>query len=56
MRRTVEREIRLSYFDRIQKALPEPMQAPEALLLPTEAPGPDFDYDDPGKNLLLCDQ
>lgn len=49
MRRAVDNEVRLSYFDRIQKTLPEPMQGPEALVLPVEAPGPDYEYDDPGK-------
>ncbi|PCH41554.1 hypothetical protein WOLCODRAFT_137465 [Wolfiporia cocos MD-104 SS10] len=49
MRRAVEFEIRLSYYDRILKTLPEPMQAPDALVMPEEAPGPDFEYDDPAK-------
>ena len=49
IRRAVEREIRLSYFDRIQKALPEPMQAQDAFILPKQAPGPDFEYDDPSQ-------
>ncbi|KAI0922046.1 hypothetical protein AcW2_006852 [Taiwanofungus camphoratus] len=49
MRRAVEFEIRLSYFDRVLKTLPEPMQSGDAGVMPAEAPGPDFDYDDPGK-------
>ena len=49
MRRAIENEIRLSYYDRIQKTLPEAMQAPESAMLPVEAPGPDFEYDDPGE-------
>ncbi len=48
MHRSVDHEIRLAYHDRILRTLPEPMQAPDALLLPAEAPGPDFEYDDPG--------
>jgi nuclear cap-binding protein subunit 1 len=48
MRRAVDYEIRLSYYDRIVKTLPEPMQDPDAGLIPSEAPGPDFEYDDPG--------
>ncbi|CCM03975.1 uncharacterized protein FIBRA_06131 [Fibroporia radiculosa] len=47
MRRAIEFEIRLSYYDRILKTLPEPMQDPNASLMPEEAPGPDYDYDDP---------
>ncbi|KZT12669.1 uncharacterized protein LAESUDRAFT_733291 [Laetiporus sulphureus 93-53] len=49
MRRAVEFEIRLSYYDRILKTLPEPMQAPDAQVMPDEGPGPDFDYDDPAR-------
>lgn len=49
MRRAIEVEIRLAYFDRIQKSLPEPFQNPDADALPDQAPGPEFDYDDPGK-------
>lgn len=48
IRRAVDYEIRLSYYDRIVKTLPEPMQDPDVLVVPTEAPGPDFEYDDPG--------
>lgn len=51
MRRALEFEIRLSYHDRILKTLPEPMQAPDAFTIAEQAPGPDFEYDDPG--LLL---
>jgi nuclear cap-binding protein subunit 1 len=46
MRRALEFEIRLSYHDRILKTLPEPMQGPDALTIPEQAPGPDFEYDD----------
>ncbi|KAG5721518.1 Nuclear cap-binding protein subunit 1 [Termitomyces sp. T112] len=46
MRRAVEFEIRLSYYDRILKTLPEPMQSPVALIIAEQAPGPYFEYDD----------
>jgi nuclear cap-binding protein subunit 1 len=49
MRRAVEFEIRLSYHDRIKKTLPEKMQSPEAGVVGEEAPGPWFEYDDPGQ-------
>lgn len=42
-------EIRLAYYDRIGKTLPEPYRSPEAEALPEEAPGPEFVYDDPRK-------
>ena len=48
MRRVVDYETRLSYYDRIVKTLPEQMQHPDNLVVPAEAPGPDFEYDDPG--------
>lgn len=48
MRRALEFEIRLSYHDRILKTLPEQMQAADAFTIPELAPGPDFEYDDPG--------
>lgn len=53
MRRAVEFEIRLSYHDRILKTLPEPMQAPDAHTISEKAPGPDFEYDDPSKLILI---
>ncbi|KAH9843775.1 MIF4G like-domain-containing protein [Rhodofomes roseus] len=49
VRKALEYEIRLSYFDRILKTLPEAMQTPEAQCMPEEAPGPEYDYDDPSK-------
>ena len=49
MRRTVDHEIRLSYYDRIHKTLPEPMQSPDLLVIAADAPGPDYEYDDPGE-------
>jgi hypothetical protein len=52
MRRAIEFEIRLSYHDRILKALPVEMQSPEAHTIQEEAPGPDFEYDDPGIFIL----
>ncbi|KAJ7122918.1 MIF4G like-domain-containing protein [Mycena epipterygia] len=49
MRRALEFEIRLSYHDRILKTLPAEMQAPEGHTISEQAPGPDFEYDDPAK-------
>ncbi|KAF7354888.1 Nuclear cap-binding protein subunit 1 [Mycena sanguinolenta] len=49
MRRALEFEIRLSYHDRILKTLPAEMQAPEGHTIGEQAPGPDFEYDDPAK-------
>ncbi|KAJ3864570.1 MIF4G like-domain-containing protein [Lentinula novae-zelandiae] len=49
MRTAAEYEIRLSYYDRVVKSLPEAMHAPEAHVLPKQAPGPDFLYDDSSK-------
>ena len=49
IRRAIEIEIRLAYFDRIQKTLPEAYQVPGTDALPDEAPGPEFTYDDPRK-------
>ena len=48
MRRAIEFEIRLSYHDRILKTLPEAMQSDDAQTLQPQAPGPDYEYDDPG--------
>lgn len=47
IQRAVEYEIRLSYHDRILKTLPEAMHVPDAHVIPEQAPGPDFEYDDP---------
>src|SRR5215471_11256965 len=52
MRRALEFEIRLSYHDRIIKTLPVQMQAPESHTIQEEAPGPDFEYDDPSKSTI----
>ena len=48
MRHAVEHEIRLSYHDRILRTLPEAMTEPTAQVLAPLAPGPDFEYEDPG--------
>jgi nuclear cap-binding protein subunit 1 len=45
MRRALELEIRLSYYDRIMKTLPEQMQTPDAQVMPAEVPGYDFEYE-----------
>lgn len=47
IRRSIELEIRLAYFDRILKTLPEAYQVPDVGVIPDQAPGPEFDYDDP---------
>ncbi|KAK7051321.1 Nuclear cap-binding protein subunit 1 [Paramarasmius palmivorus] len=49
IRRALELEIRLSYYDRIVKSIPQEMHPPEARCLPAQAPGPNFEYDDPSK-------
>jgi nuclear cap-binding protein subunit 1 len=53
MRRAVEFEIRLAYHDRILKTLPESMQEPEAYTIAREAPGPAYEYDDPGMSRFI---
>lgn len=55
IRRAIEVEIRLAYHDRIEKTLPEAYHAAEAEALPTQAPGPEFDYEDPRKQQLRED-
>lgn len=45
MRRALELEIRLSYYDRIMKTLPEPMQSLDAGVMPSEAPGYEYEYE-----------
>lgn len=52
MRKAVEYEIRLAYYDRISRTLPEDFQNPEAQILPDKAPGPDYEYEDPGSSRL----
>ncbi|KAF5390479.1 hypothetical protein D9757_005267 [Collybiopsis confluens] len=47
MRRAVEYEMRLSYYDRIAKSVPEQMRGLDAHTLPIKPPGPDFIYEDP---------
>lgn len=53
MRNAIAYEIRLSYYDRIVKTLPEPMQDLDNRLVPSEAPGPEYEYDDPGTSYVL---
>ncbi|KAG8818678.1 hypothetical protein FRC19_010401 [Serendipita sp. 401] len=50
MRRAIELEIRLSYYDRILKTLPDAMQSPEAQIMPAEIPGHDFEYESSGNS------
>ncbi|KAI0352745.1 cap binding protein 80-PB [Trametes cingulata] len=47
MRRAVEFEIRLSYHDRIMRILPDAMREPDTQVISAEAPGPDYEYDEP---------
>ncbi|KAJ7229148.1 MIF4G like-domain-containing protein [Mycena pura] len=49
MQRAIELEMRLAYHDRILKTLPADMQAPESQTIAEQAPGPNFEYDDPAK-------
>lgn len=48
MRRVVDNEIRLAYYDRIAKTLPGPMVDPEAGVLAAQAPGPVYAYESSG--------
>jgi len=48
MRRAIEFEIRLAYHDRILKTLPESMQVQNAYVISEQAPGPAYEYEDPG--------
>lgn len=54
MRRALEFEIRLSYYERIAKTLPEPMQPADAYTLPEQAPSPNFEYDDAGSSFFAA--
>ncbi len=45
--RALELEVRLSYYDRVLKTLPEPFQEPSAGTMPDQAPGPTYEYEDP---------
>ena len=45
--RALELEVRLSYYDRILKTLPQPFQEPSAGAMPDQAPGPTYEYEDP---------
>lgn len=54
MRRALEFEIRLSYHDRILKTLPPVMQEEDANVIAAQAPGPDFDYEEPSMFQVLA--
>ncbi|KEP55380.1 cap-binding protein 80-PB [Rhizoctonia solani 123E] len=47
MRRVIDHEIRLAYYDRIVKTLPGPMVEPDAGVVPAQAPGPVYAYENP---------
>jgi len=53
MRRAVELEIRLSYYDRIVKTLPESFHGEEAQTLPTEAPSSEFEFELPCTSFVV---
>ncbi|EJU06060.1 hypothetical protein DACRYDRAFT_60601 [Dacryopinax primogenitus] len=44
MRRAIELEVRLAYFDRIVQALPPPIREPEAGIVPEEAATAQFEF------------
>jgi nuclear cap-binding protein subunit 1 len=46
VKRVMDLEIRLSYFDRIKNTVPGSML--DAGVFPEEAPGPDYVYEEPG--------
>lgn len=52
IRRVLELEIRLSYFDRIKLTLPESYLSGAAGVYPQEAPSPDFTYEADGSSAL----
>lgn len=49
MRRVVDQEIRLEYYDRIHQSLPEAMLAREARVIGAEPPEPYYPYEQDGK-------
>lgn len=49
--RTIELEIRLSYFDRVQGTIPQVMLDTE--VMEEQAPGPEYDYEDEGSFMIL---
>lgn len=49
IRETLEKTIRLSYYERIKEALPDEFQK----FLPSEAPGPSWKFESPGKDMLF---
>ena len=53
IRRVIDLEIRLAYYDRVLKTLPEAYTALEAKCVPEDAPGPEFEYESQRK-CLTC--
>lgn len=49
MRRVIELEVRLSYYDRILETLPEPMTVEAAGVISSEPPDPFWAYGKDGK-------
>ena len=52
--RALELEVRLSYYDRVLKTLPQQFQEPSAGAMPDQAPGPSYEYEDPCKSSHSC--
>lgn len=46
VKRVIELEVRLSYYDRIKGTIPEVML--DTAVIPDDAPGPEYDYDASG--------
>jgi len=49
VKRVIELEVRLSYYDRIKGTVPESML--ETNVMAEDAPGPEYDYDSSGEQL-----
>ncbi|CEQ40467.1 SPOSA6832_02087, partial [Sporobolomyces salmonicolor] len=50
VKRTVELEVRLSYYDRVKGTIPEVML--ETAIMPDDAPGPEYTYESSGTSSL----
>jgi len=51
VKRVIELEVRLSYYDRIKGTIPETML--ETAVMADDAPGPEYDYDSSGMSLTF---
>lgn len=52
VKRVIELEVRLSYYDRIKGTIPESML--ETAVMADDAPGPEYDYDSSGTYTSAC--